>query len=158
MTRATAPGTRTQRADRPEAVPADVRARGFEPSDAPAGKVGLAIVGLLAALGLSGAVVAGLLGLIAQADQRSQPPGLLSARLIPPPPRLERDPRADRLRLEAAARARVGEAPTDVDHGAPPTGTAIATAMRAVAARGWPDDAPAPSAAASARAHAEARQ
>lgn len=130
-------GTKLQRANRPEAVSAEARKRGFEPTDVPAGGIGLALLGLYVFLGLSGAAVAGLL-LLFKGQEHGQAPAFAPA--TPPPPRLEIDPLANRLAQEAPALRDVAQ---------------IEAAMRAVAAAGWPDAAPPPSTAETAKAHAE---
>ena len=127
MIRDMPPGTKRQHADKPEVVPADVRKRGFEPSDVPARGVGLALLLLYVGLGASGAAVAGLLWLL---RGQEPPQAAVFAPSAPPPPRLEIDPLANRLAIEAPA----------LREAAP-----IEDAMRAVAAEGWPDFAPPPS-------------
>jgi len=156
MIRETHPGTKVQRADKAEAAPVEVRRRGFEPADVPAGRVGLALILLYVFLSLSGAAVAGLL-LLFEGTGGGQPAPVF-APTGPPPPRLEIDPLADRLALEAPAKARLrehggrqrqGGASTLIEAGS------IEDAMRAVAAEGWRDSAPPPGQAETAKAHAE---
>jgi len=130
-------GTKLQRADKPEAVSREARRRGFEPTDVPAGRVGLALLLLYVFLGVSGAAVAGLL-LLLRGQEHGQAPAFAPA--SPPPPRLEIDPLANRLAQEAPA----------LNDIAP-----IEDAMRTVAAEGWPDSASPPSQAEAAKAHAE---
>ncbi|MCH8686709.1 hypothetical protein [Pedomonas mirosovicensis] len=150
MIRKKQPGTKAQRADKAEAVPKDVRERGFEPTDVPASGVGKALLLLYVCLGISGAAIAGLLLLSKGTEAGRQTPIL--ARVSPPPPRLETAPLADRLALEAPAKARL-RGYTGRQPGAPPA--SIEDAMQAVASEGWRDATPPPGPAATAKAHAE---
>lgn len=151
MIRQKHPHTKVQRAETPEAVTEAVRKRGFEPSDVPAGRVGVALILLYVLLGVSGAAVAGLLLLLKGQEPGRLPPAFTPA--APPPPRLEINPLANRLAHEAPAKARLEEHGSPQDQGAAPV--PIEDAMRAVAAEGWLDAAPPLGQAGTAKAHAE---
>ena len=114
-----------------------------EHSDMPASGAALALAGLFASLALILLLVGAMLSWMAPARAPSPP----ARTAEPPPPRLEVSPRADRARLEAAARARLRG---DARH------PSIEQAMRAVAAAGWQQVEPAPPTAEVARAHSGA--
>ena len=124
----------------------------YEASDLPPKGIARALGGLFASLLLSLALVAGLLMLIGRSQTRLPATGVAAEHLVPPPPRLETSPRADRTRIEATAKAHLRGFGW-VDRSAGLAHVPIETAMRLVAEQGWPDDAAAPSTADTALAH-----
>jgi hypothetical protein len=100
----------------------------------PARPILLAGLGLFVALILSGGLVAAMLG--AFADQR--PPAVATPQSVPPQPRLQTDPAADRITIEAQARARL-QGYAWVDRPAGRVRIPIDEAMRLTAEHGWPD-------------------
>ena len=113
---------------------------GFETGDAPPRPVMALVLVLFAGIILSGALVAGLLLLIARAHPPSHPTVLEAQRTTPPEPRLEIDPAADRARLEAQAEARLrGFEWTNKAAGR--ARIPIEAAMRLTAEQGWADPA-----------------
>ena len=124
----------------------------YEPRDLPADGIAKTLIGLLAGLLISIGLIVGLLMLFSRGHPAAPAP-----RQEPPAPRLEPDPQADRARLEGPAQ----EALTHYGWSNRSAGLAhipIDRAMQIVAARGWGEDAPAPSADETARAHREAGQ
>jgi len=114
-----------------------------EHSDMPPSGAALALAGLFASLAVILLLVGAMLSWMAPPRAPSPP----ARAAEPPPPRLEVSPRADRARLEGAARARLRG---DARH------PSIQQAMRAVAAAGWQQVEPAPPTAEVARAHSGA--
>ena len=139
MSRKPHPDTRGQGGGDPASAPREDRQCGFEPKDAPAGKVGLALAGVLGSLVLSAGAVAGLMAIVSGTQDHRPAVGTDALPLPTPPPRLQSDPTAERIALERPARqettARIGEG------------------MRAVEASGWNDPVPAPPPRMTARAH-----
>ena len=142
MPRALHTDTRTQRADDPERVSAHARALRHEPRDAPPRGVAAGIAGFLLLM-LIGLGVAALLLRHFDATYPVRAAPFAGIARTPPGPRLLADPAAERRRIEARDRAHIERK------------GAIETAMRAVAAAGWPDpEMPPPSAEQVARDHA----
>ncbi|BBC72775.1 conserved hypothetical protein [Altererythrobacter sp. B11] len=110
MTRALHEETEVQRAENPDVVPAEVRERGYEPTDAPPAKVAAGLGGFLALM------LAGL-GAAATLTALTSRNGRLEERAVPPPvfpdaskPPLLVDPVAHRRAIEAQARAHLRRA------------------------------------------------
>ncbi len=118
---------------------------GYERRDIPAAGAALALAGILAGLVLVGLIVAAVLGWIGS----SEPPSAPLALPTPPSPRLQVKPQSERLRIEAAGRARLKG---DARH------PSIEQAMRLIAAEGWGDRRRAPTVAETARRNAGAAQ
>lgn len=112
--------------------------RQFEPNEVAAGKVGLAIAGLIALVVVSAAMVAGLLWILPQ--QKPHPPATdLQARVeIPPPPRLQIAPAQERQTEQAQNKALL-EAYGWSDRAAGLAHIPIERAMQILANHGWPD-------------------
>jgi hypothetical protein len=116
----------------------EAQRRGFEPRDVPPRGVSFAILALFVGVGLSAALVAGLLMLFPQERERPAPTALETAPLAPPDPRLETSPGGDRLALEKAARDRLtGYAWADRRAGR--VRIPIDRAVDILAEQGWPD-------------------
>ncbi len=114
------------------------RAPGHETRDLPPGAILVALGGIFVLIAVTGIGVAVLLHNL---ERRAEPAGLTAfpaaaeARTGPP---LEVDPAAERVALEARARARLqGYAWTDRDAGL--ARIPIERAMALLVARGWPD-------------------
>jgi hypothetical protein len=103
-------------------------------ADVPARPVLLAGLGLFVALILSGGLVAAMLG----AFETERPGAVMTPQPVPPQPRLQTDPTADRAVIEAQARARL-QGYAWVDRPAGRVRIPIEEAMRLTAKRGWPD-------------------
>jgi len=101
-------------------------ASGPEPSDAPDGKVALALAGFLVLMLLG----MGAAGWLAQVWHLRNPPHA-AAEAMPPGPRLLADPRQERLRLESQAERRLQAGPMPIDR-----------AMTQVTHDGWGDRGP----------------
>lgn len=109
---------------------------GYQPDQASAKIAAGALLGVLALIALAGAAVFGMFSAF-HAQLAPAPPGLETAALPRAGPRLETDPRADRIALEARERAQIevyGWA--DRDHGI--ARIPIERAMALQAQRGWP--------------------
>ena len=107
----------------------------FERSDAPPRLVAALLAGFLGLAVVSAALVYGFVAATRTPSERPSP--VLSAAPMAGP-RLEVDPRGDRLAVEAAARARLaGYGWTDRARGR--AHIPIARAMALQAGRGWPD-------------------
>lgn len=113
-------------------------AKGYEPSDVPVRGVVYALLGLFAGVGISAAMVAGLLALLAEMHETPRVSNLEAEEIEPPAPRLEISPADDRRSLEAAARQLLqGYAWTDRRRGR--ARIPIEEAMERLADHGWPD-------------------
>ncbi|MEW9857079.1 hypothetical protein [Novosphingobium sp. M1R2S20] len=143
MTRPVHKETDIQRATSNEAAPEEARARGFEDSDVPAGKVALGLLGLLGllviGLGVGWAQLTWLLG-----SKEPQRPPFAGVELEPPEPHLLTGPNRDLNRSHPA--------PVPVSEQPP----GLRRAMEQVARRGWGEEGLSPPSTASvARMHRE---
>lgn len=131
---------RTQRGA-PDEIPEDVRRNGHEPADVRVRSIVYTILGLLAAIAVSGAFVGGVL--FAMQDRQGTAEDLASAsavsgaKLLPPEPRLQIAPEADRRALEEAARAQLNSYGWTEEQGR--ARIPIGRAMELLANHGWPD-------------------
>jgi hypothetical protein len=116
-------------------------APGHETRDLPPRGILLALLGIFVLIGLSAAIVAGLLRFL---DSQAQPPSLTtfpSVAETPAGPPLEVDPAAERRALEARARARL-ESYGWVDRDAGIAHIPVQRAMDLLADHGWPSEPP----------------
>jgi hypothetical protein len=119
---------------------AEAVAKGFEPRDVPPRGVAYAVVGLIAGIAVSAALVGGLFVVLQRTEATPPAPPLEAAHPPPPPPRLEIAPATDRAAVEAAAQHLLqGYAWTDRAGGR--ARIPIERAMQILAAGGWPDTA-----------------
>lgn len=146
MRRALHSRTEIQRATAGDSIPRDARERGYEPRDAPAAQVAYGMVAL-AGLMVAGLILVGLLLWYLRTHDSDAPPPFANARVDPPPPRLLEQPVEPRNRFR--------HPPVTATEPPPPE---IERAMRAVAARGWNEAEPPPSAQEAARDHLKARE
>jgi hypothetical protein len=107
--------------------------------DVPARPILLAGLGLLVALLLSAGLVAAMLGTF----QHAQPVAEAPPQPVPPPPRLQANPAADRVAMEARAQAEL-QGTAWADRAAGRVLIPIEEAMRLQVQRGWagPEDPP----------------
>jgi len=143
MTRELHSETEVQRGDSDAQVSPEERERGYEASDAPAGRVALGAASLFGLL-VVGLVSGGLLVLYLRDHSEEPVPPFADIRLVPPTPRLLESmaPPLDRLRRPQTS--------------TPSSSPAIEAAMEQVQQQGWRDDLPAPPAEDVARDHARA--
>lgn len=128
---------RTQRGERSD-VPPDFLKHGREIKDVSPRAVFFALIGFVAAIALSAALVAGLLFVFRDMDEREPVSPLARRNLVPPQPRLEVSPPADRTRIEAEAMAHLsGYGWIDRDAGR--ARIPIERAMQLLGEHGWPD-------------------
>lgn len=116
------------------------RAPGFEAKDVPPRPVIYLGLGLFAGIIASGALVAGLLTLIAHEHPAPHATALETEQVTPPEPRLEIDPSADRAKLDAEAESRLHGLEW-ADKAAGRARIPIDEAMRLTAQQGWADPA-----------------
>jgi hypothetical protein len=109
----------------------------YEPSDASPRLVAYSVLALLAGIVISGVIVAGVLWLVTPSPPAIVPLSPLAAQL-PPPPRLETSPEADRLQIEAKAQAMLGGYAW-VDNAKGRVRVPIERAMKLLEEQGWPD-------------------
>jgi hypothetical protein len=129
---------RTQRGA-PDEIPEDVRRHGHEPADVRVRSIVYTILGLLAAIAVSGAFVGGVLFAVRdrQGTAEDLAPAVSDAKLLPPEPRLQIAPEADRRALEEAARAQLNGYGWTKERGR--ARIPIGRAMELLANHGWPD-------------------
>lgn len=111
----------------------------FERGDAPPRGIAYAILGLFAGIGLSAAVVAGLIYWFEWSAQKPANPPLQAAAPAPKGPRLEVSPTGEGARIEAQAQ-RMLNGYAWVDRSAGIARIPIERAMDLTAKQGWPDD------------------
>jgi hypothetical protein len=143
MTRDLNSGTKVQRGDS-DAVSQKARRLGYEPKDAPAKGVAWGTAAFIGLMVLGLIVAAPLVWGLEQSHPSAVPPRTVPK---PPLPRLLVDAPAQRHRIEARQEQRLERGPITIEQ-----------AMRRVAALGWTDAAPAPSAIEAARNHVEAAE
>lgn len=141
MTRPLHAETKVQRGDSPTA---EQREHGYEPRDASPAKVLLAIACFLALMLLGLLFSAATLGWLKAEEDRPRDP-TRSLAITPPPPQLLANPVTSRQRFDRAMGRRLDKAALD-------------RAARSLIQRGWQEDASAPSAEETARAHREAER
>jgi len=112
--------------------------RGFEPRDLPAKAIGLGALGFFASIGVAGLLLFGLLTVLTRETQGPPATAVEVQRIIPPEPRLETAPAADRQALEEAALAKL-DGYRWIDRAAGIAQIPIGRAMELLAGRGWPD-------------------
>jgi hypothetical protein len=132
---------RTQRGA-PSEIPEDVRRHGHEPTDVRVRSIVYTILGLIAAIAVSGAFVGAVLLIMQRREEGAQEgPVSVSALsrvdLLPPEPRLQTAPQADRRSFEDAARAQLNEYGWTQERGR--ARIPIGRAMELLANHGWPD-------------------
>ena len=147
MTRPLHPETRVQRAQSSETASRADRERGYEPADAPPKAVAVGLAALLGLMVLGLLMAALLLRHIENAEDADPPDPFSQVNLPHPEPSLLVHPEEERLRLEAAAHARLARGQMPIEE-----------AMRQMAERGWEEKAPAPSTSRVARAHVGSQQ
>jgi hypothetical protein len=128
---------KTQRGD-PAELPADVVARGREPTDISVRGVSFAILGLLGGVILSVVLAFAYLFWLGDHERSPAISALATRKIIPSAPRLQIDPLPERLALEEAARARLrgyARLALEPDRARIP----IERAMQLLAEHGWPD-------------------
>ena len=123
---------------KPSRKQARAHAAGYEKRDLTPRAIGYAAIALLAGIGVSLAVVAGIFAALDGSPGQPQSPTLETARQTPPWPRLEINGRVDRRAVESAAEAKL-QGYGWIDRSAGITRIPIARAMKILAARGWPD-------------------
>jgi len=127
---------RTQRSA-PEEIPADMRGQGYEATDVNVRSIVYVIIGLIAAIAASGAFVGGILFVLLDREDTASISAVSRAILIPPEPRLQITPQADRKALEEAAHTRLSGYGGTSERGR--VRIPIERAMELLAAHGWPD-------------------
>lgn len=110
----------------------------YQPDDASARIGGGALLGLVLLAVLAVAVVFAMFTLFRTHDVHAPATALEQTRLVPSGPRLEADPRRDRLALDAAAQKRI-ETYGWADQGKGLVRIPIERAMALQAQKGWPD-------------------
>jgi hypothetical protein len=135
---------RTQRGE-PGDLPQAALQHGYEVKDVSPRAVSYALLGFILAIVVAGALVAGLLVLLRDAEERPPVSPLAMRELVPPSPRLEVSPQVERAEIEAAAKARLAGYGW-VDRDAALAHIPIARAMQLLAEHGWPDPDEAPQA------------
>ncbi len=109
----------------------------YEPSDASPRLVAYSVLALLSGIVISGVIVAGVLWLVTPSPPGNVPLSPPAAQL-PPPPRLETSPEADRLQIKAKAKAVLGGYAW-VDKAKGRVRVPIERAMKLLQEQGWPD-------------------
>jgi hypothetical protein len=127
---------RTQRGA-PDDIPEDVRRHGHELTDIRVRSIVYAILGLIAAIAVSGAFVGGVLFAMRDRDEQASGSAASNTNLLPPEPRLQIAPQADRQAFEDAARARLDGYGWTQERGR--VRIPIERAMELLADHGWPD-------------------
>lgn len=127
---------RTQRGT-PDDIPEDVRRHRHEPTDVRIRGIVYTILGLIAAIAVSGAFVGGVLSAMRSREDPVPASAVSRATLLPPEPRLQIAPQADRRALEEAARAQLDGYGWTQERGR--ARIPIQRAMELLAGHGWPD-------------------
>jgi len=127
---------RTQRGT-PGDIPEDVRRHGHEPTDVRVRSIVCAILVLIVAIAVSGVFVGGVLFAMRDREDQVSVPAISRVTLLPPEPRLQIAPQADRKALEEAARARLNGYGWAQERGR--ARIPIERAMELLAGHGWPD-------------------
>jgi hypothetical protein len=135
------------RRDRPRPASKDALARDYEPSDMPPRAIIYSLAALFLGIGVSAALIAGLLALFAETREPQPETAIEMREIIPPQPRLQVSPSADLAAMEADTHRRLdGYGWSDRKAGL--AHIPISAAMQMIARHGWPDspDQPAPAA------------
>jgi hypothetical protein len=135
------------RRDRPTPAPRDALTRDYEPSDMSPRAIIYSLAALFLGIGVSAALVAGLLALFAETREPQPETAIEMREIIPPEPRLQVSPSADLAAMEAETRRRLdGYGWSDRKAGL--AHVPVSAAMQMIARHGWPDspDPPAPAA------------
>jgi hypothetical protein len=112
----------------------------YQPDHASAGIGGAALLGLISLAALAIALVFAMFVIFRAHDVHAPATALEQVRLVPPGPRLEANPRQERVALDAAAQKRI-ETYGWTDAGKTLARIPIERAMALQAAKGWPDTA-----------------